>query len=235
MRQLEESELLLSETNNRIEIMEVYLKVIEGEKENLSSVKENPFYPEYQNRLELLNNSYQSVGLDVNTQKSQYESAIESYENSLNYYNNQLQQLDLMKQSVNQGVNYFDSTQSYYYLSIETYIKNYNNLTAQYDSQIDNLIASGANQSEIDQLRQKKEEALENLKVETLSGIEQQISSIDTSVLTLNNNIRETKNRITSLDAGSFENSISNIQLTEINSINGGSIHISKSKERVRK
>jgi multidrug efflux pump subunit AcrA (membrane-fusion protein) len=109
LRQLEESELLLFETDSRLEMMEEYRKVIEGETESLSSMKENPYYSEYQNRLELVKISYQSVGLDVNTQKSQYKAALTSYQTSLDYYNNQLQQLDQMKQSINEGVNHFDS------------------------------------------------------------------------------------------------------------------------------
>jgi HlyD family secretion protein len=70
-------------------------------------------------------------------------------------------------------------------------------------------------------LRQEKETAIENLKqTKPFQECEQQLSSIDASCSALNNNTGKPKPPA-SFDTGSYENSVSNIQATEINSING--------------
>lgn len=183
--QKESCEAELKKVKQQIEIMQAYLEELNGNKGALVLCEDNPYYAQYQNRLESIQNNRQAVELEFQGQQNQYETNLKSTENAIANVNAERNNMNQMLDNIKNRRNTFEISESYYYSMVEDYLNGYNAMESEYDTKIEELKRLQSqglemeNQTEtnyqlqIDNLQEEKERELSNLELKTIIGIEQ--------------------------------------------------------------
>lgn len=209
----------LEASKERLEILSAYEKSLEGDVKELDVYKDNPYYEEFANRRELLFTNMKVSQGDTNGQASLYQGNIDSISRTIAQYNEKINKLNTVKQCIMQKNNTLDSTESYYYSMVSSYLSSYNYTALQYDNQIneyqikindyDEQIkkAEEANADDetvdVEALREQRDtlitsresvneektQALLNLELQQISTIEKQILGYNDSILSLETNL----------------------------------------------
>lgn len=131
----------LKEAENRLEILSAYEKSLDGDENDLKVCMDNPYYDEFVNKRKLL---YANISLNESNNDAQaelYQGSVDSILETIDKYNEKINKLNAVKQCIISRNNTFDSTESYYYSIVVSYLATYNYTSLQYDNQISELKA----------------------------------------------------------------------------------------------
>lgn len=170
------------DAEQRIEIMDAYFCMLDGDEDKLNICTDNPYYCEFDNRRRLiLQLEAQTEQKEVNTKK--YFDETEQVDiNIVQKYENEILQLESAKECIRTRNNTF-ATNDKYYLQIEKYLIDYNAIVSKYDAMI-------SEHGDSDSLTREKEAELQKREIEELSFFEQQESDIRLRIDEKNNAIR---------------------------------------------
>lgn len=120
----------------RLEILSVYEKSLDGGKAELEALTDNLYYEEFLNRRELL---YANVNLSESDAKGQvtlHQWNVDFISGTIEKYNVKINKLNAVKQCIVARNNTFDTSESIYYSMVSSYLASYNYTALQYDNQI---------------------------------------------------------------------------------------------------
>lgn len=213
----------LKTLNDRLEILSAYEKSLEGDVKELEACSNNQYYHEFVNRRDLL---YANMNMNINETNEQiavYQGSIDSISETIAKYNEKVKKLTIVKQCVSSQENTFDSTDSYYYSMVNSYLASYSYTLMQYDNQINEcqrqidsygeqikkFEEQDANNESVEMeslrkqrgiliesmesIKKEKTQALLNLELQQISAIEQQISSYNDTIISLESNLVSAK------------------------------------------
>lgn len=171
----------LADLENKVSILEAYIKQLDGTESALSQQKENPYYSEYENRYDLVQNNCTAIGLETQGLKNQYTTNIQNFDNAIASSQAEEAKLVQMLDSVKTRTNTFGTAELYYFSTVDSYINTYNSTAASYDIEIQKLkdAATDTNDysQEIADLEQQKAAALLSQEQKMVASIEQSILS----------------------------------------------------------
>lgn len=240
---IQEKEYVLAEINQRIEMLEAYRVWLDGEGEAFETLTDNIYYDEFSNRKSLLEISMSSSGKNIDGQKTEYKKSLENLEKSKEQYEKQIEKLNYAKQCIKTRRNMFSDEDVYYKSLVENYISNYAVTTLQYENKRkeyqDNLQETQEGKmyiseqsvdrqsdreieiiyNKIEMLNKEENQALLALELQQLTEIEQQIESVNNSLLSIESNITSVNIQLKTLEKtdAKTENSIS--VMTEKNTV----------------
>ncbi len=120
----------------RIKILSAYDKSLDGNKTELETLADNPYYEEFVNKRKLL---YTNVNLNENNTEGQvtlYQGNVDSISRTIAKYNENIKKLNAVKQCIIAQNNTFDTSEGIYYSMVSSYIASYTYTALQYDNQI---------------------------------------------------------------------------------------------------
>lgn len=213
----------------RIKILSAYEKSLDGDKTELETLADNPYYEEFVNRRKLL---YANVDLnesDTEGQVTLYQGNVDSISGTIAKYNEKIEKLNVVKQCITAQNNTFDASEGIYYSMISSYLASYNYTALQYDNQINE------HQRQIDEYEEqmKKAEAEASIEDKTVTeeetvsdnGISTETISVVASTENTTANIEELKKQrdalITAQDSAKKEKTraLRNLELQQITTI----------------
>lgn len=213
----------------RIKILSAYEKSLDGDKTELETLDDNPYYEEFVNRRKLL---YANVDLnesDTEGQVALYQGNVDSISGTIAKYNEKIEKLNVVKQCITARNNTFDASEGIYYSMISSYLASYNYTALQYDNQINE------HQRQIDEYEEqmKKAEAEASIEDKTVTeeetvsdnGISTETISVVASTENTTANIEELKKQrdalITAQDSAKKEKTraLRNLELQQITTI----------------
>lgn len=213
----------------RIKILSAYEKSLDGDKTELETLDDNPYYEEFVNRRKLL---YANVDLnesDTEGQVTLYQGNVDSISGTIAKYNEKIEKLNVVKQCITARNNTFDASEGIYYSMISSYLASYNYTALQYDNQINE------HQRQIDEYEEqmKKAEAEASIEDKTVTeeetvsdnGISTETISVVASTENTTANIEELKKQrdalITDQDSAKKEKTraLRNLELQQITTI----------------
>ena len=213
----------------RIKILSAYEKSLDGDKTELETLDDNPYYEEFVNRRKLL---YANVDLnesDTEGQVTLYQGNVDSISGTIAKYNEKIEKLNVVKQRITARNNTFDASEGIYYSMISSYLASYNYTALQYDNQINE------HQRQIDEYEEqmKKAEAEASIEDKTVTeeetvsdnGISTETISVVASTENTTANIEELKKQrdalITAQDSAKKEKTraLRNLELQQITTI----------------
>lgn len=213
----------------RIKILSAYEKSLDGDKTELETLDDNPYYEEFVNRRKLL---YANVDLnesDTEGQVTLYQGNVDSISGTIAKYNEKIEELNVVKQCITARNNTFDASEGIYYSMISSYLASYNYTALQYDNQINE------HQRQIDEYEEqmKKAEAEASIEDKTVTeeetvsdnGISTETISVVASTENTTANIEELKKQrdalITAQDSAKKEKTraLRNLELQQITTI----------------
>lgn len=213
----------------RIKILSAYEKSLDGDKTELETLDDNPYYEEFVNRRKLL---YANVDLnesDTEGQVTLYQGNVDSISGTIAKYNEKIEKLNVVKQCITARNNTFDASEGIYYSMISSYLASYNYTALQYDNQINE------HQRQIDEYEEqmKKAEAEASIEDKTVTeeetvsdnGISTETISVVVSTENTTANIEELKKQrdalITAQDSAKKEKTraLRNLELQQITTI----------------
>ena len=127
----------LQNTRQRLEILRAYDRYLKGKEDALDSYKENPYYPEFLGKKQLL-----ALGQDVSekekeTQKKQVEAELLNIQELERQYEEQIAKLKTTQEGIKNRTNPFSAADSYYQSIISSYLSGYELTTLQYDTKVE--------------------------------------------------------------------------------------------------
>lgn len=213
----------------RTKILSAYEKSLDGDKTELETLDDNPYYEEFVNRRKLL---YANVDLnesDTEGQVTLYQGNVDSISGTIAKYNEKIEKLNVVKQCITARNNTFDASEGIYYSMISSYLASYNYTALQYDNQINE------HQRQIDEYEEqmKKAEAEASIEDKTVTeeetvsdnGISTETISVVASTENTTANIEELKKQrdalITAQDSAKKEKTraLRNLELQQITTI----------------
>ena len=178
----------LAEINERIEILKAYSKSVDDEGILPESLKENRYYQEFIDRKKLLISNININNQDIQGRKDIYQKNLNSINGLVQQYNSKVLKLRQVEECVLSRQNKFDENDAYYNSIVSSYISKYNLMENQYDSQLDSFRKQEEDVEKAEALEKEKEQALSDMELQEISSIEQQIESIDNTILSLSTN-----------------------------------------------
>ena len=207
----------LDNVNARIAILQAYDKYLNGDCKALDSLGANIYYQEIINRKELLN-----TNIAANTGSVQeadiYKDNIAALNASILQYETKIKKLQQVKTCITSRTNTFKDGEDYYKSLVDSYISNYNLTASQYNAGIAEYqtildeyneqsdLNSNAKEArdivkKIETLKLEKEWALSNLELQQIASVEQQIESINDTIISLEANISTAKNQLAAINS----------------------------------
>lgn len=126
----------LENAQKRIEILSAYEKSLDGDKNALDALKDNPYYNEFVNRKDLLYANLDLNASDTSGQTGLYQGNINSISGTIAKYREKIEKLGAVKQCIVARNNTFDASETNYYSMVNSYIASYNYTATQYDNKI---------------------------------------------------------------------------------------------------
>lgn len=219
----------LENINDRIEILLAYQKSLDGDSSEFEELKNNKYYDEFNNRRLLTDASVSSSNNNISGQKSQYEKTAESIKKNINEYETRIDKLKIVEGCIKSRKNTFNANDSYYSSMVSSYISNYDATKLQYDNQIKEVKNSvtelkkqlkaskdtsvmkelkndiSSAQAKIKTYRKERKKALKNLELQQIAIIEQQLETINTTLLSLQSNLDSAQAQVEALNSTDSE------------------------------
>lgn len=236
---------MLNDVNARIEILNAYNKSLDGDSTDFENLKDNKYYNEMVNRKQLINSKASSSDENSDNQKSEYQKNVDDINSSITKYEEQIEKLNQVKECVRNRNNTFNTDESYYTSIVESYISNYNSISVKYDNQIkqnnsqkveidkkisefntENIneeemslselqISSSKLNDTLTDLQNEKNKELQNIELQQIANIEQQIETMNNTILSLKSNTTSIQAKIDSLEGTNQDNVLKVALLTE--------------------
>lgn len=157
----------LQASKDRLKILAVYEKSLDGDIQELDVCADNPYYDEFVNRRELLYANMTLNELDTKGQATLYQGNIDSISGTIAKYNEKINKLNAVKECITTQNNILDPADSYNYSMVSSYLASYGYTALQYDNQVNEY------QRQIDDYERQIEKAEEqNETSKTVSGNE---------------------------------------------------------------
>lgn len=221
----------LKNTEDRLEVLNVYEESLDMNEEVLDNIAENQYYEEFKNRRNLLFQNIENNSENVNNKTVLYDNSIQSITDTIQKYNEKIDKLKEVKTCIISRDNTFDKSESYYYSIISSYISSYDLTKMQYDSKIEEYKSKAEYSSYMEAAKTEKTQALSNLESQKLSELEQMIEEINSSIITLNSNLETAKLEKISISDDSNTNNKNIAILTEKGNIASERISLKEKKE----
>lgn len=237
-------------TANRIEILEAYLNVLNGEEEALEIHRENPYYSEFLTRKKAMQISRDILYNNGRNQEQQYINNISSIDRSILSEQEKENKWEQMLSDIRNHTNTFSPEEVYYHAAIESYLSSYHMTEKQYNQQIgqmekqtnkeDELSEEDKPQnntdimnqsSQIQRLEAEKEQALNNLKADMIASVEQSLAQTKENLKMLNSNREQIQGELEIAKGGEEDLSADQIKTEEINRIYA---ELENCKEKIR-
>lgn len=216
-----ESELL--DLSNKIQILEAYLKELNGESGALSSMTSNPYYAQYENRWSLVQTNCKAIGLETKGVREQYSTNIDNLENAIQNSRAEEAKLNQMLECVRTRTNNFATSDLYYYSAVENYINTYNSTATNYDAEIKKIEESDTEANDVSEnitvLKQEKEASLNKLEQEMIASIEKSLLSAQSTTEDISSSKLQAQSELDSVNNGTESISKDKIVNNEIATI----------------
>lgn len=196
----------LQDVDNKIQILEAYLKELNGEGGALNNLKSNPYYAQYENRWALIQTNCKAIGLETQGVREQYSTNIENLENAMQSSRTEEAKLNQMLACIKSRTNTFADSDLYYYSTVANYINTYHSTATNYDVQIQELeeIATEENDmsKNISALQQEKEASLNKLEQEMVASIEKSLLSAQATTMDISSSMLQVQSELDSVNGG---------------------------------
>lgn len=206
---------LLKDINQRIQILNAYSKSLEGNSEEFNNLTDNKYYNEFNNRKNLLEADIRLSGENIEEQKNQYQKDAESIRESINDCEDRIRKYEQTKKGIINRNNLFELSDSYFYSIINSFISNYEATELQYNNQVKELQKAvdeadmkentESIQEQIKLKEKEKQKVLSNLEIQEISGIEQQIETLNTRQITLKSELSAAEYKLAELNESDTE------------------------------
>lgn len=123
----------------RITLLEAYLKALDGDMEEFNSMSEYSCYQEYANRYEMLDKNMDSVTHTYDSQIESCQNTIDNLKSSEEYYESTRNKIQQASEAIKSRTNTFSETELYYYNLVENYLRSYQMTGENYEIAIKNL------------------------------------------------------------------------------------------------
>lgn len=204
--QLEIYTEMLSETEERLEMITGYLEYLNDEMPELEALKENHFYQEYAARAGILTANKDAGDKTKSNQIMQYEQTIKSTEESMAYYQNQKDKYSQAVRCIKDKNNTFSEEDTYYYSMIDSYLLSCKTINEKYADSEGNITEDG-------------KKALNSFEMEQITALQQQITTVEGTLWTLKGNLDTAKIQLAVAKNGTEEYTKETAVLTEKNAI----------------
>ena len=205
--QLEIYEDLLSETDERLDMLNGYMSYLNGDITELEGYRDNSYYQEYVSRANIIKTNKDASDLTKDNKITQYEQNIKNIEESLMYYQNQKDKCSEAVGCIKNRINTFGEDDTYYYLLVDNYITSSNTINEKYKDNQGMITEDG-------------KKALSSLELEQITVLQQQITSIEGTQLTLRGNFDAAQTELSIIKNGTEKYSDKTTVLTEQNAVN---------------
>lgn len=216
----------LDTVKERVDILNAYLKVLDGENDALDDYKDNVYYEEFVTRKTAVQINCDSLHSDTSTKQSQYQNSMNSIQNSIDTAQAEQNKLTQMLTDIKNRSNDFSVDDVYYHTAVDDYINNYNLTASGYESQIKQLQetrdtgdTSVNYDDKIADLNTEKSQALSKVESEMLASVEQSLNSVNENLDSLSASKDEAQNNLDNLNNGSEELSKEQVIVNEKNSV----------------
>jgi len=208
----------LQASKDRLKILAVYEKSLDGDIQELDVCADNPYYDEFVNRRKLLYANMTLNEIDTKGQATLYQGNIDSISGTIAKYNEKINKLSAVKECIITQNNTLDPADSYYYSMVSSYLASYNYTALQYDNQVNEY------QRQIDDYERKIEKTEEqNASSKTVSGNEaiEGNAFIDVDVIDLETLEKQRDALITARESVKTEETqaLLNLELQQISAI----------------
>lgn len=156
---------------DRLEILSAYEKSLDGDKTELETMTDNPYYDELINRMELLYANVDANKNDADGQITMYKGNVDSLSETIEKYKEKIDKLNTVKRCVTAQNNTFNANESIYYSIVSSYIASYNYTALQYDNKINEY------QKQIDKYEEQLKRAEAEVPIEVESIINEGLVS----------------------------------------------------------
>lgn len=171
---------------------------------------DNKYYNEFNNRKNLLEADIRLSGENIEEQKNQYQKDAESIRESINDCEDRIRKYEQTKKGIINRNNLFELSDSYFYSIINSFISNYEATELQYNNQVKELQKAvdeadmkentESIQEQIKLKEKEKQKVLSNLEIQEISGIEQQIETLNTRRITLKSELSAAEYKLAELN-----------------------------------
>lgn len=213
----------IQDLGNKIQILEAYLKELNGEDGALNNLSSNPYYAQYENRWSLVQTNCKAIGLETKGVREQYSTNINNLENAIQNSRAEEANLNRMLECVRTRTNNFTSSDLYYYSAVENYINTYNSTVTKYDVEIKKLEESDAEANDVSEnitvLKQEKEASLNKLEQEMIASIEKSLLSAQSTIVDISSSKLQAQSELDSVNSGTESISKDKIVSNEIATI----------------
>jgi len=176
---------------------------------------DNKYYNEFNNRKNLLEADIRLSGENIEEQKNQYQKDAESIRESINDCEYRIRKYEQTKKCIINRNNLFELSDSYFYSIINSFISNYEATELQYNNQVKELQKAvdeadmkentESIQEQIKLKEKEKQKVLSNLEIQEISGIEQQIETLNTRRITLKSELSAAEYKLAELNESDTE------------------------------
>lgn len=204
--QLEIYTEMLSETEERLSMLEGYQDYLDDKIQELEAFKENRFYQEYAARAGIITANKDAGERTKDNQIMQYEQNIKSTEESIAYYQNQKEEYSQAVRCIKEKNNTFSEEDTYYYSLIDSYLMSCKTINEKYADSDGNITEDG-------------KKALNSLEMEQITALQQQIATVEGTLLTLKGNLDTAETQLAVTKNGTEGYTKETTVLTEKNAV----------------
>lgn len=205
-KQLEIYMEMLSETEERLSMLEGYQDYLDDKISELETFKENRFYHEYAARAGIITANKDAGERIKDNQIMQYEQNIKSIEESIAYYQNQKDEYSQAVCCIKNKNNTFSEEDTYYFSLIDSYLMSCKTINEKYVDSHGNITEDG-------------KKALSSLEMEQITALQQQITTVEGTLLTLKGNLDTVKTQLAATKNGTEGYTKETAVLTEKNAV----------------
>lgn len=254
----------LETIEERLKILDAYEKSLTGNEDMLAGQKDNIYYDEFVSRRQLFLLSVNEEGRNIENQTDVYQGSVDNIAKSISTYEVKRNKLEKAKNCIYARVNEFGAEDSYYNSMVNSYISGYSLTETQYDGQIEDcnkqiseyerqirrakkqtVSQNGMNtkqleaekeklEKQVGSLRSEKQQALANLELQQIAGIEQQIEAVRETILSLQSNEASAKLQLSTVDGVDFKDAEKIKILTEKGNVSAEILSYEREAEECR-
>lgn len=215
----------IKKIDDRIEILDAYAQSIENNDVIDTCFSDNQYYQEFASRRKLLAENIDSNEDSSNSKKEVYSDNLKTISSEIDRYKNKISKLQKAVSCVEKRSNTFESSDSYFYGIVDSYMSNYDytaiqydNSIAEYKSQLKTVKDDSQKQGLKDKIKtvcSEKKKALNNIETAQIAELEKSIENYTESIATLKNNLKSAKNEKSNVESSSASKSVFMLNETE--------------------
>ncbi|WP_155885949.1 HlyD family efflux transporter periplasmic adaptor subunit [Lachnospira multipara] len=198
----------LQDAQERLEILEAYENSLDSNTAIETEYSDNKYYEEFVNRRALLLENISANNKSASSQSEISMGNIESISSAITQYEDKINKLNTAKACVTSRSNSFDSSESYYYSLVNSYISKYDYTKLQYDNTISEL------KTQLEEIEKQLVEIQNGTASESLmqekSTIESQKESVNSKILLSQNEQTQALSQLEQAQISTIEQLIEN-------------------------